>query len=70
MIKKVKFEGIDCPNCAKKLEIQMNKLENVKKAQIDFLKSTILIESENFDKAIEEVIALTKKNGTRRKDYL
>lgn len=61
MIKKVKFEGIDCPNCAKKLEIQMNKLENVKKAQIDFLKSTILIESENFDKAIEEVIALTKK---------
>ena len=61
MIKKVKFKGIDCPNCAKKLEIQMNKLENVKKAQIDFLKSTILIESENFDKAIEEVIALTKK---------
>lgn len=61
MIKKVKFEGIDCPNCAKKLEIQLNKLENVKKAQIDFLKSTILIESENFDKAIEEVVALTKK---------
>lgn len=61
MIKKVKFEGIDCPNCAKKLEIQMNKLENVKRAQIDFLKSTILVESENFDKAIEEVIALTKK---------
>lgn len=61
MIKKVKIEGLDCPNCAKKLEIQINKLKNVKRAQIDFLKSSILIESDNFDKAIKEVIYLTKQ---------
>ena len=61
MTKKIKFQGIDCPNCAKKLENEMNKLKNVKLAQIDFLKSTILIESDNIEEALQEVVSLTRQ---------
>ncbi len=61
MIKKIKFSGLDCPNCAKKLEEQINKLSSIKFAKIDFFKSFITIESENIDLAIQEMISLTKQ---------
>ncbi len=55
---KVRIEGLDCPNCAKALESEINKLEGVVNANIDFLKSTLTYEGE--DKT-NEIIALTKK---------
>ena len=61
MIKKIKFSGLDCPNCAKKLEEQINKLTSIKFAKIDFFKSFITIESENIDLAIQEMVSLTKQ---------
>lgn len=57
---KIKIEGLDCPNCAKALEKHINKIEGVKGASIDFFKGFISFESDNYDKAISDIIALTK----------
>ena len=61
MIKKVKFQGLDCPNCAKKLEKFINDLKTVDKANIDFLKSTLIVECENFELAMNDITKLTKQ---------
>lgn len=37
MKKSVKIEGLDCPNCARALEGEINKLEIVENASIDFI---------------------------------
>lgn len=57
---KVKIEGLDCPNCAKALENHINKLESVKSAKINFLKSTLEFESDDEDRAVQDIIILTK----------
>lgn len=54
----VKIVGLDCPNCAKALEGEICKLESVKTAKLDFLKETLVFESENTS-AIEQIIKLT-----------
>ena len=46
----IKIEGLNCPNCAKKLESHINKIKGIENAKIDFLKSTITFESENIKK--------------------
>ena len=61
MIKKMKFEGLDCPNCAKKIENQLNKLNSVNNVTIDFLKSTIIIDAVNIDLATKEVVSIAKQ---------
>ena len=58
---KYKIEGLDCPNCAKTLENKINELACVQSAKINFVKSTLELESENNDTAIMEVINLAKK---------
>ena len=57
---KVKIEGLNCPNCAKKLEAKINKIEGITNASINFLKSYIEFESSNNEKAIKDIIAVTK----------
>lgn len=61
MKNKYKIEGLDCPNCAKTLENKINELDCIKTAKINFVKSTLEIESDNNENAIKEVINLTKK---------
>jgi len=61
MIKSTKITGLDCPNCAKTLEIEINKLECVTNAKIDFLKATLTFESNDVDLALNKIIALTKQ---------
>ena len=61
MKKVVKIEGLDCPNCAKTLEIELNKLEDVKNAEINFVKGKLSFESDEIEKAENEIIALTKR---------
>ena len=39
MKKKIKIMGLDCPNCAKTLEIEINKLDEIKNAKIEFVKN-------------------------------
>lgn len=58
---KVKIDGLDCPNCAKALENHINKLESVKSAKINFLKSTLEFESDDENKALQDIIMITKK---------
>ena len=58
---KIKIEGLNCPNCAKKLEMHINKLSSVKQAEINFLKSTITVSTDNEDKALKDIIEITRQ---------
>ncbi len=58
---KVRIEGLDCPNCAKKLEGFLNDLESVDFAEINFLKSTISFNAKNGEIALKDIIETTKK---------
>lgn len=60
-MKKLKFEGLHCPNCARKLEEQINKLESVESAKINFLKEYIEYDSSNPEKAEEDIVVLAKQ---------
>ena len=57
---KVKFEGLNCPNCAKKLESQLNKVDGIDFAVVDFFKGMIEFESKNIKKAYKDVIKTAK----------
>lgn len=61
MTKKVKIYGLDCPNCARTLEGELNKLDSVRELKIDFVKSTISFECQNEEIALNDIIAQTKK---------
>ncbi len=61
MIKQVKIEGLDCPNCAAGLEKEINKLDGVQNARIDFVKNKLSFESEDVDEALIKIIELTKE---------
>lgn len=58
---KVKIYGLDCPNCARNLQNEINKLEGVKNASIDFVKCTLCFESENPQESMERISTLTKQ---------
>lgn len=61
MIKKYKINGLSCPNCAKQLETALNKLDSVKCAKIDFIRSILELEFEFEEEALKDVLALTAK---------
>ena len=42
------IDGVDCPNCADKIERKLNTLQRIKAATVDFLGKRVIIESENF----------------------
>lgn len=46
MKSKFSIKGLDCPNCAAKLEGMLAKLDGVNSAKINFLTEKITIESE------------------------
>ncbi len=60
-MKKIKFDGLHCPNCAKSLEAHINKLESVKVAKIEFLKEYIIYDAKDYEKAEADIINLVKK---------
>ncbi len=48
MIKTYKIEGLDCANCARELEEELNKIEGVNSATVDFMASKVILDcSEN-----------------------
>ena len=58
MNKMIKFDGIDCANCATKLERKLNKIKGIE-ANISFIAGKIFLEYEDydaFDKAIQTCI--------------
>ena len=63
MKKVFRLTGLDCPNCAMKLEKKLNKVEGVNSAQVNFMtmRLTIDIEDSNYDATLAEVRKETKK---------
>ena len=63
MKKVFRLTGLDCPNCAMKLEKKLNKVDGVISAQINFMsmRLTIDIEDNNYDAILAEVRKVAKK---------
>lgn len=56
MKKKFAIEGIDCANCAAKMEDAINKIEGINSATINFFAEKITIDADdaNFDALVDE----------------
>lgn len=63
MKKSFKLNGIDCPNCAAKLERAIQKVDGVEDAVVSYAtaKLTLIAPDEKFDAVLEEVCALAHK---------
>ena len=57
MKKSFKVKGIDCANCAAKLEDNLNKMPGVEKATVSFMTE----KDDKFDEVLEAAKALAKK---------
>ncbi len=53
------IKGIDCANCAAELEREINKVDGIKEATINFMGEKMIIECEESEK--EEVMKKVKK---------
>ncbi len=53
------IKGIDCANCAAELEREINKVDGVKEAVINFMGEKMIIDCEESEK--DEVIKKVKK---------
>lgn len=60
MKKNFKLEGLDCANCAAKIEKNVKKLDGVKDATVSFFAQKLVLEAddEKFDEIVKEVAAL------------
>ena len=62
MVAKVKkellLEGLDCANCAAKIEQKLNEIDFVSSASMNFMTKTLIIETEHTDK-VDEIIQNT-----------
>ena len=47
MKKRFKLEGLECANCAAKMENAINKLDGVKEATVNFMTQKLVIEGED-----------------------
>lgn len=61
MTKILKIDGLDCPNCANKLELELKKIDGVKSLEINFLKGELKFSCKNEAKTIEKIKEITKK---------
>lgn len=56
MKRELVLEGLDCANCAAKIEVKVRELEDVKEATLNFITKTLSIEIKDVDK-IDSVIS-------------
>lgn len=61
MIKKVKIYGLDCAHCAKTLEQEILKLDGIKSAEINFVKSELVFDCDDVAAGLDDIVKLTKK---------
>ena len=61
MTKKYKIEGLDCPNCARTLENELNKSQHIEKAKIEFVKLLVEIKAKDDSLALDDAIKITKE---------
>ena len=59
MKKKFILEGLDCANCAAKMEKAINELDGVKEATVNFMTTKLVIDGE--DEKMPTIIATAKK---------
>lgn len=56
-----KIEGLDCANCASKIERSIQKLEGVKMASVNFFTGKLIVEyDEGFSELINKVEQIVK----------
>ena len=65
MKKKFKLTDLDCANCAAKMEDAIRKIEGVENASVSFMTQKMTIEAaeDQFDRIMQEVVAVCKKAG-------
>ena len=63
MKKKFILEGLDCANCAAKMEKAINELDGVKEATVNFMTTKLVIDSEDekMPTIIQEAEKIVKK---------
>ena len=59
----LKLEGLDCANCAAKIENEVQKIPGVEEATVTFItqKMTIVAPDDDIERIVEEATRLTKK---------
>lgn len=63
MKKRYKLTGLDCANCAAKMEAAIRKIDGVRDAAVSFMAQKMTIEADEgrFDAIMQEVAAVCKK---------
>lgn len=63
MRKTFKVNGLDCPNCAARLEKGINKIKGCDEAVVVFATQKLTLEADDavFDQVLDEAAALCKK---------
>ena len=63
MKKKFKLTDLDCANCAAKMEDAIRKIKGVENASVSFMTQKMTIEAaeDQFDRIMQEVVAVCKK---------
>ncbi len=63
MKRSFKLKDLDCANCAAKMECDINKLEGVNKANISFMTSKLVIDSDSgdFDSVLDKAQSICSK---------
>ena len=63
MKKILKLEGLDCANCAAKMEDGIKKIAGVEEATVSFMtqKVTLIANDENMESILEQAIKVIKK---------
>ena len=65
MVKKeIRLEGLDCANCAAKIEEDVNRLDHVSLARVNLITSTLSVEMEkdDFKSVLEDTRSIVKKH--------
>lgn len=63
MKKRFKLEGLECANCAAKMEKAINELDGVKEATVNFMTQKLVVEGEDekMPTIIQEAEKIVKK---------
>ena len=62
---KLSLVGLDCPNCASKIETEINSLKHVKEANLNFTMGTLFVEyneETDYHKAKAEIEEIVHKS--------
>ncbi|MDD3453022.1 MAG: cation transporter [Bacilli bacterium] len=59
MKKIFRLEGLECANCAAKMEKEISKLDGVKEATVNFMSTKLTIEAD--EEKMEEIILASEK---------